>query len=380
MLTLTPERDHAQALDGDPFEVLIAGAGPAGVEAASVLQHIAGDRVRTTIVAPEERFAHLPPAVLSPFAAGGGRLALDRLTGAFRRRGTIVSVDPDARAVRLQSGEVVAYDALLIAVGGIPRSPYPRALAFGTPGSEERMHGLVQDLEDGYVKRVAFVVPPAASWPLPLYELALLTAARAFDMCVDVELTLVTSEPSPLAVFGEAVSDALTTLLADAGVTVRCGVEVAAMPRPNVLDLSFALLEVDRVVTVPELIGPAIEGLPHDPAGFLPVDAYGRVTGAPGVYAAGDATDFEIKQGGIACQQADAAAEAIAACAGVAIDPQPFSPVLRGLLRTEHDALSLQRVLSERSGEGPDGEADRPPTKFVGRELSRLLRDVPVRG
>ena len=134
-------------------------------------------------------------------------------------------------------------------------------------------------------------------------------------------------------------------------------------------------------MTVPELIGPAIQGLPHDAAGFLPIDAHGRVTGAPGVYAAGDAADFEIKQGGIACQQADAAAEAIAACAGVAIDPQPFSPVLRGLLRTERDALSLQRVLgSERSGEGPDGDADQPRTKFVGRELSRLLRDVPVRG
>ena len=221
MLTATHEGDRAlshaslsparslearAASDTGSFEVLIAGAGPAGVEAALTLQRIAGDRVTTTIVAPEERFVHLPPAVLSPFAAGGERLALDRLTGACLRRGIIVSVDRDAREVRLEGGEIVAYDALLIAVGGIQRSPYPRALAFGTPESEERMHGLIQDLEDGYIKRIAFVVPPAASWPLPLYELALLTAARAFDMCVDVELTLVTSEPSPLAVFGEAVS------------------------------------------------------------------------------------------------------------------------------------------------------------------------------
>ena len=203
MMTAIHERDRAlssaslssarsqedrAALDGGPFEVLIAGAGPAGVEAALTLQRIAGDRVTTTIVAPEERFAHLPPAVLSPFAAGGERLALDRLTGACLRRGIIVSVDRDARKVQLDGGEIVAYDALLIAVGGIQRSPYPRALAFGTPESEERMHGLIQDLEDGYIKRIAFVVPPAASWPLPLYELALLTAARAFDMCVDVEL------------------------------------------------------------------------------------------------------------------------------------------------------------------------------------------------
>ena len=118
------------------------------------------------------------------------------------RAGTLVSVDSAAREVRLSDGETLSYDALLIAVGGIQRSPYPHALAFGTPESEERMHGLIQDLEGGYIKRVAFVVPPAASWPLPIYELALMTAERAFDMCVDVELTLVTSEPSPLALFG----------------------------------------------------------------------------------------------------------------------------------------------------------------------------------
>ena len=40
--------------------VLIAGAGPAGVEAALSLERIAGGRVLTTIVAPEERFVRLP--------------------------------------------------------------------------------------------------------------------------------------------------------------------------------------------------------------------------------------------------------------------------------------------------------------------------------
>jgi sulfide:quinone oxidoreductase len=41
-------------------------------------------------------------------------------------------------------------------------------------------------VEDGYVKRVAFVVPSQASWSLPIYELALTMAERAFDMCADV--------------------------------------------------------------------------------------------------------------------------------------------------------------------------------------------------
>ena len=66
---------HAHRPDSTPsepgrFHVLIAGAGPAGVEAALTLERIAGDRVVTTIVAPEAPFVHLPPAVLSPFARG----------------------------------------------------------------------------------------------------------------------------------------------------------------------------------------------------------------------------------------------------------------------------------------------------------------------
>ena len=136
------------------------------------------------------------------------------------------------------------------------------------------------------------------------------------------------------------------------------------------------------MITLPTLTGPAIDGLPHDEAGFLPVDSHGRVTGVPGVYAAGDATNFAIKQGGIACQQADAAAEAIAATAGAAIEPSPFVPVLRAVLLTESAVRWLQREVGDASGRG--SSAARPPedppwTKVAGRELSRRLRPVPTR-
>jgi sulfide:quinone oxidoreductase len=103
------------------------------------------------------------------------------------------------------------------------------------------------------------------------------------------------------------------------------------------------------------------------------------VLGAPGVYAAGDVTDFEIKLGGIACQQGDAAAEAIAAWAGAAIEPRPFAPVLRAVLLTEHDVRWLERDLSVDEGTStaagpPQGS---PWTKIAGRELSRHLERVP---
>jgi sulfide:quinone oxidoreductase len=365
--------------------VVIAGSGPAAIEAALLLRRLAGDLVQTTILTPDEHFVHLPMTVLVPFARSGSeRHPLARIVAgseATVRRGTLASVDPASREIHTSAGETIAYDALLVAVGGVPASPYPAALTFGRAGADERMHGLIQDLEGGYVRRIAFVVPPGVSWPLPLYELALMTAERAYETCVHVELTLVTHETSALALFGPTVSRDISDLLDIAGVTLRTGASVE-LPECNVLKLQpqGERHKVDRIVTLPTLSGPTIGGLPNDPAGFLPVDAHGRVLGAPGVYAAGDVTDFEIKQGGIACQQADAAAEAIAACAGTPIEPRPFTPILRAVLITERDARWLQRDLNNTDGTSaaagpPEGS---PWTKIAGRELSRHLERVPT--
>jgi sulfide:quinone oxidoreductase len=376
MVTVIEEPTMHMSGSRGRFRVLIPGAGPAAVEAALTLERLAGDRVSVTIVAPE-RSVHLPPTVLAPFAAGRGpHPSLDVLRRTTVREGMLEAVDVAQRQVRVDDGETLEYDALLVAVGAVQRSPFKRALAFGSAGSEERMHGLIQDLEDGYIKRVAFVVPPGSSWALPVYELALMTAERAFDMCVNVELTLVTHELAPLGIFGPEISRDVEQLLETVGVAIRSGVDAEMSFGGVALRPTGERLDVDRVVTVPVLSGPMIGGLPHDHAGFLPVDAHGRVLAAPGVYAAGDVTDFEIKQGGIACQQADAAAEAIAADAGVSLEPAPFVPVLRGLLLTEHDTVWMQRDLSR-----PDEAAseDWPQAKFAGRELSRLLSGLDGR-
>ena len=136
------------------------------------------------------------------------------------------------------------------------------------------------------------------------------------------------------------------------------------------------MLDVQRVVTLPVLEGPAIEGLPCDERGFLVTDPHGRV--APGVFAAGDVTNYEIKQGGLACQMADAAAEQIAADAGAPVLPQPFKPELQGLLLTGHWARYL------RPGGGGQTLATRglrwPPAKIAGRELARYLKTLEPNG
>ena len=372
--------------DPEPFKVLIVGGGSGALEAAFRLQRVAGSRVETTILAPDTHFVTQAMAVLAPFAAAHvpheplAQLASD--AGARLRRGRMVSADTAAHHVVTAEGETISYDALLIAVGAVKRDPYSHVLAFGTPGTEERMHGLVQDLEGGYVRRIAFVVPPGTTWPLPLYELALMAAERAYDSCQHCELVLVTSEEAPLALFGAEASHALSARLQEAGVAVRTGVH-AEVPAHGVVEVhpGGEQLSVDRVVTLPRLSGPALEGVPHDSQGFLPVDDHGRVEGAPDVYAAGDATHFPIKQGGLACQQADAAAEAIAAQAGVAIEPEPYAAVLQGVLLTHRAATFLRRQAGEAETDPSVASQQRglwwPPTKIAGRELALHIGSQP---
>ena len=98
--------------------------------------------------------------------------------------------------------------------------------------------------------------------------------------------------------------------------------------------------------------GPRIDGLPADANGFIPVDDHGRVKGTEDVYAAGDGTNFPIKQGGLGTQQADAVAPHIAHRLGASVEPEPFRPVLRGKLLTGQESLSMKADVAGGGGEG----------------------------
>ena len=115
-------------------------------------------------------------------------------------------------------------------------------------------------------------------------------------------------------------------------------------------------IPTDSAITIPCLEGPRTIGLPANAEGFIPVDAHGRVKGIDNVYVAGDGADFPVKQGGLATQQADAAAEAIAAGLGSLHVPEPFKPVLRAVLLTGATPIYLRANLHDaeaRAGESP---------------------------
>src|SRR5205814_1230618 len=137
-------------------------------------------------------------------------------------------------------------------------------------------------------------------------------------------------------------------------------------------------IPADAVVALPRLTGVPIDGLPGDADGFLPTDPNGRVRGLDGVFAAGDGVSFPVKQGGIAAQQADAAGETIAAAAGAPVEPQPFRPVLRGLLVTGEAPAFLRVELGGGSGDTSAAASDAlwwPPGKIVGRYLAPFLAE-----
>jgi sulfide:quinone oxidoreductase len=134
-------------------------------------------------------------------------------------------------------------------------------------------------------------------------------------------------------------------------------------------------LKAACVIALPLIEGPAIPGLPADENGFIPIDDHARVRDTPDVYAAGDGTNFPIKQGGLATQQADAAAAHIAARAGAPAEAEPFRPVLRGKLLTGDESLHMRHDPAGGGGEGV-ASADYlwwPPHKVSGRYLAAWL-------
>ena len=361
-------------------QVLIAGGGVAALETLIALHDLAGDRVAITLVAPETDFTYRAMAVAQPFSLGHvcryGLAGIAEEFGAGFLQDSVAEVRAGEKTVRCASGRDVAYDHLVIAVGAKATPSNPHAITFGDDPSEERLHGMLADLEQGYLQRVAFVVPSEATWTLPVYELALMTARQAWSMGMDrVRFTLVTPEERPLEMFGTPASEAVGELLDDHAIDF-VGSSYPSVGRGYVLaDPGGRRIDANRIVALPALVGRDLEGVPADGDGFIPVDAHGRVPSLPGVYAAGDGTSFPIKQGGLATQQADAVAEAIAAEAGAPVEPEPFRPVLRGLLLTGGDDRFLRNIATGGGGEGEVAAHTLwwPPTKIAGRYISGYL-------
>jgi sulfide:quinone oxidoreductase len=368
--------------------VVIAGGGFAALEALIAVRRLAGGRVDLTLVTPSRELSYRPLSVVEPFGLGEApRFDLDEIArdhDAELQLDSAVAVDGKRRVLVTRSGREVAYDWLLVTTGAEPVEAVNGALTYRGAPDRSAFEQLLAAIDEGDISTVVFAVPAGTTWPLPAYELALMTASRSDQLESTPKLAIVTPESTPLGLFGRDPSQAVATLLDEQGVEFHGATHPVAHRDGSLSVVPEGTLPADRVVALPQLRGNAPAGLPTNGDGFVPVDRHGRVRGEDRVFAAGDVTTFPIKQGGIAAQQADAAAAAIAAQAGAPVTADEFRPVLRGLLLTGTGARFFRAEVT--GGHGDAAEVSRrllwwPEMKVAGRYLSHYLsREVePMR-
>jgi len=369
------ESHNGNASQAKP-RVVIAGAGLAALETVLALRALAGARVTIDVVAPTTELVYAPMTVAEPFDVGRALnfdlLAIAAELDADLHTGTAAAVDADRHVLLTSAGERIGYDALVVAIGAERRAWLPGAITFGGRGDAGALRQLLALVDAGSVRRLAFAAPPTDGWVLPLYELALLTAARLRS--ANPRITVVTPEDAPLDAFGPSASEAVAGVLAERGVDCWTDSCAAFFAPPRLQVVPDGILFVDAAVALARLEGVALAGLPRDRRGFIPVDEYCRVPGTDGVYAVGDGTVAAMRQGGLATQQADVVAGHLAAAFGASAEPQPFRPVLRGLLLTGGEALWLQQ-------DGAHAEPPWwPPSKVAGRYLGPYLAGLARSG
>jgi sulfide:quinone oxidoreductase len=355
--------------------VLIAGGGVAALEALLALHADARELVEVTMIADTDTFSYRSLQVGEAFGRSSPRrYPLESLAsgvGAGFRRAKVASIRVGAREMVLGDGEAIPYDALFLALGSRNVPAFDHGATF-TPATFEEV---LDDLRRDFAEDITIVVPAGVTWSLPAYELALMTAA--WNSGVDVRI--VTHEAAPLEIFGEEAAGVVADVLRRADVELVTRTQ-ADVPQDGVVRVGARLLSTARVVSLPVPIGPRLHGVPCTPDGYLSCDQHGRVRSAPAVWAAGDGTAQPIKQGGLACQQADAAAADIARHAGATTRPRPFRPVLRGLLRTAEGPLYLRRPLAMDDG-APTVSREPlwwPPSKVASRRLATHLARIDV--
>jgi sulfide:quinone oxidoreductase len=316
-------------------------------------------------------------AVTEPFGAGEVlKFDLQQLTercGASLSLDSIVSVDTDGRRATTHDGDGVEYDYLVVACGARMLWTVPGAATFWGSSDEDASVEVVRELQAGTLRKVVFTMPAGLGWPLPIYELALLAAAQLKGAdSPSAELRIVTPEEAPLQVFGVRASEQMSQLLGERGIELVTGASPVKFENGQLDIAPGSSIEADAVVSAPRFQGRTLEGVPHDEDGFIPVDDRSLVRGLQDVFAVGDVTNFPVKQGGIATQQADAAAEVIAAQIGGQVEPQPFEPILRAVLLTGEDPKYLYGKLGGGHGE-TSTFSDDPPWRDEGKIVGKYL-------
>jgi 3-phenylpropionate/trans-cinnamate dioxygenase ferredoxin reductase component len=270
------------------MNVVVVGAALAGARAVTALREEGHDGPITLVGAEP----HLPYE--RPPLSKGYLMGKEELDGAFvhpeawyaehdvtlRLRTRATAIDRDARRVRLDDGEDLPYDRLLLTTGAVPRP-------LSVPGADELAPHYLRTIEDSQALKAAFVpgarvVVVGAGW------IGLEAAAAARNAGADV-VVLEYAELPLLRVLGPEMARVFADLHREQGVDLRCGVRIASA-RAGALVLEDGTEVAGDVVLAGVGVAPDVElakdaGLTVDDG--IVVDASLR-SSDPAIFAAGD--------------------------------------------------------------------------------------------
>jgi len=280
--------DHVEGIEdvegiGDIESIVIVGAGLAGAKAVETLRE-EGYAGTLTLVGSEPEPPYERPQLSKEFLKGDADFSLLHdeawyaehdvrlLTGT-----TAAALDPATGTVRLESGESLAYDRLLIATGARARVPQ-------VPGADSAY--FLRDVTDA--RRLKEAITPGSRVVLVgggWIGLEVAAAARALG----AQAVVLERGELPLAgVLGPDLARYVTDLHIQHGVEVRTGVTVTGI-RLDGVETGDGTIAADVVVVatgvVPETTLAEAAGISVN--GGIIVDQQLR-TSAPNVYAAGD--------------------------------------------------------------------------------------------
>jgi sulfide:quinone oxidoreductase len=318
-----------------PVKVLVAGAGYGGLETALAIKDTIADRAEITLLTPIVNLTYRPLSSGAPFVREPARtIDIHRLADERGMRvvlDQLVTVQDDERRVLTHDGELIAFDALVIAVGAHERPSALPVISWGQEPDQGQLGALLGELAAGTVKSVAVTIPAGTAWPLAGYEAALILAWTASHLApTPISVTVLTAEPRPAAILGPQAADWVSKTLADAGVEVLSSSTTHNLSTAqNTHDPGVRIvtgddareITADRLLCVPETFGPDVSGLPSAPHGFLPTGVDGRVLDTERVWALGDAAQRALKHSIITAAEADAVASSIIATLGLGEPP-----------------------------------------------------------
>ena len=296
--------------------LVVLGAGTAGTTVANRMAGKLPFDWSVTVVDPSSSHRYQPGLLYLPF---GGSSAIERPRGGTLRPGVawvrepVARVEPDARRVVLEAGEVIPYDLLVVASGAQTR-PEETPGVLG-PGWRNTVHDFYT-LEGaralggalarfGGGRLVVNVVEMPIKCPVAPLEFLFLADDYFTLRGIRDSVELVYATPLDSAFTRPTCSRLLASLLTEKGITVETEFAAAEVDAEGKALRSYDDREIpyDLLVTVPVHKGaPFIEasGLGNDMA-FVPTDPRTLATKKDDhIFALGDAADLPSSKAGSA--------------------------------------------------------------------------------